>query len=64
MYFAEGQRTIVEHRECEAPHRWQGTIANDGYTGRIWRDGTIEGVIHAMDRDLGPIPEDAYQVVE
>jgi len=25
-------------------HRWQGTIDNPGYPGRVWRDGTIEGV--------------------
>ena len=62
--FAEGQRTITRHPEADDSHRWQGTIDNPGYPGRVWRDGTIEGVITDMDRDLGPVEESAYRITE
>jgi len=64
LYFAEGQRTVTEHRECEENHRWQGVIDNPGYKGRVWRGWGAGDVIADMDRDLGPVPESDYAIVE
>jgi hypothetical protein len=55
--FATGTRTIARHPEADDTHRWQGTIDNPSYPGRIWRGRDIESVIEPMERDLGPIDE-------
>lgn len=62
--FVIGERTISRNPIASEDHRWEGTIANDGYKGRVWRDGTIEGVIKQLDRDLGPVEEAAYVIQE
>lgn len=62
--FVTGKRTITRNRATEPDKREEGKIDNDGYRGRVWRGGTPQDVIEQMDRDLGPVPDVDYQIVE
>lgn len=59
-----GQRTITHNYTVDPDRCKEGTIAAEGYRGRIWRDGTNQAVIEQMNKALGTQPEKAYHIVE
>lgn len=60
----EGTRTIT-HQPLGAPgERERGTIDNKAFDGEQWLGDNVGQVIAQMDDQLGPVPEDAYQICE